>query len=194
MQKYIARDYQHVDGTSFAAPIVASIAAQMLEANPKLSPKDVRAGLLQTARKLDGVSPEIQGAGLVDASAAVALGHRGHLSLFEVEARRLIARARRLQGIDEGLVGHGADGVLHEARVALPRSEAVIDVTPVNTNFHHAARVNFFDELVVRHRDSAIRRREELPEREESAHADDDAGTEQREDPRVPLQAATVSF
>ncbi len=71
MQKYIARDYQHVDGTSFAAPIVASIVAQMLEANPELKPKDVRAGLLHTARKLDGVSPEIQGAGLVDASAAV---------------------------------------------------------------------------------------------------------------------------
>ncbi len=71
MQKYIARDYQHVDGTSFAAPIVASIAAQMLEANPRLGPADVRAGLLQTARKLDGVSPEIQGAGLVDAAAAV---------------------------------------------------------------------------------------------------------------------------
>lgn len=80
MQKYIARDYQHVDGTSFAAPIVASIAAQMLEANPKLSPKDVRAGLLQTARKLDGVSPEIQGAGLVDASAAVAWAEANHFS------------------------------------------------------------------------------------------------------------------
>src|SRR6185312_2536999 len=71
-QKFIARDYQHVDGTSFAAPIVASVAAQMLEANPKLRPADVREGLLQTARKLDGVSPEIQGAGLVQAAAAVA--------------------------------------------------------------------------------------------------------------------------
>jgi len=71
MQKYIARDYQHVDGTSFAAPIVASVAAQMIEANPALTPRDVREGLLHTARKLDGVSREIQGAGLIDASAAV---------------------------------------------------------------------------------------------------------------------------
>ena len=71
-QKYIARDYQHVDGTSFAAPIVASVAAQMLEANPKLRPSDVREGLLQTTRKLDGVSAEIQGAGLVQPAAAVA--------------------------------------------------------------------------------------------------------------------------
>ncbi|HEY1954306.1 MAG TPA: S8 family serine peptidase [Polyangiaceae bacterium] len=70
-QKYIARDYQHVDGTSFAAPIVASIVAQMLEARGTLTPADVREGLLHTARKLDGVSPEIQGAGLVQAAAAV---------------------------------------------------------------------------------------------------------------------------
>jgi serine protease AprX len=70
-QKYIARDYQHVDGTSFAAPIVSSIIAQMLEANPKLGPADVREGLLHTARKLEGVPEEIQGAGLVQAAAAV---------------------------------------------------------------------------------------------------------------------------
>ena len=30
--KYISPDYQHVDGTSFASPIIASVAAQMLEA------------------------------------------------------------------------------------------------------------------------------------------------------------------
>lgn len=78
MQKYIARDYQHVDGTSFAAPIVAAIAAQMLEANPSLTPAQVRRGLLQTARKLPGVSPEIQGAGVVDAAAAVAWAELKH--------------------------------------------------------------------------------------------------------------------
>src|SRR6185503_9455793 len=35
--KIVAAHYQHVDGTSFAAPIVASIAAQMIEANPTLT-------------------------------------------------------------------------------------------------------------------------------------------------------------
>ena len=34
----ISGAYKHVDGTSFAAPIVASIAAQMIEANPALTP------------------------------------------------------------------------------------------------------------------------------------------------------------
>jgi len=72
LQKYIARDYQHVDGTSFAAPIVASVVAQMLEANGALRPADVRAGLLQTARVLQGVPREVQGAGLIEAAAAVA--------------------------------------------------------------------------------------------------------------------------
>jgi serine protease AprX len=32
----ITAAYKHVDGTSFAAPIVSSVAAQMLEANPAL--------------------------------------------------------------------------------------------------------------------------------------------------------------
>src|SRR5262249_38030558 len=36
--KFISPHYMHVDGTSFAAPIVTSVIAQMLEANPKLDP------------------------------------------------------------------------------------------------------------------------------------------------------------
>jgi len=72
LQKYIARDYQHVDGTSFAAPIVASVIAQMLEANPKLLPAEIRAGLLATARQLDGVPTGVQGAGVVEPAHAVA--------------------------------------------------------------------------------------------------------------------------
>jgi serine protease AprX len=35
----ISGAYKHVDGTSFAAPIVLSIAAQMIEANPALCPR-----------------------------------------------------------------------------------------------------------------------------------------------------------
>ncbi len=71
VQKYIAPDYQHVDGTSFAAPVVAAVVAQMLEANPKLAPRDVKRALLATARKLPGVSAEVQGAGVVQPAAAV---------------------------------------------------------------------------------------------------------------------------
>ncbi|MFT3775774.1 MAG: S8 family serine peptidase [Minicystis sp.] len=70
-QKFISPDYQHVEGTSFAAPITASVAAQMLEIDATLTPALVREGLLATARPIDGVEPEAQGAGLLQPLAAV---------------------------------------------------------------------------------------------------------------------------
>lgn len=69
--KYISQDYQHVDGTSFATPIVASVAAQMLEANPTLSPALLREGLTKTATLIAGVEREKQGAGLLRPRKAV---------------------------------------------------------------------------------------------------------------------------
>lgn len=69
--KYISPDYQHVDGTSFAAPIVASVAAQMLEACPTLTPELLREGLMSTASPLSGVPREVQGAGLLRPRRAV---------------------------------------------------------------------------------------------------------------------------
>lgn len=71
--KLIHKDYQHVDGTSVAAPIVTSIIAQMLEANPALKPEEIRQILKETAIKLDTISPEQQGAGAINAKAAVAM-------------------------------------------------------------------------------------------------------------------------
>ena len=70
-QKFISPDYQHVDGTSFAAPITASVAAQMLEADPSLTPDLIRRALLETARPLEGVPADQQGAGLLHARGAV---------------------------------------------------------------------------------------------------------------------------
>lgn len=67
----ISGAYKHVDGTSFAAPIVASIAAQMLEANPTLSPTDVKRILIDTARRLPNVDVDRQGWGVVDPHHAV---------------------------------------------------------------------------------------------------------------------------
>lgn len=61
----ISDHYKHVDGTSFAAPIVASVVAQMLEANPRLTPQQVKRLLIDTARRLDGVAVERQGWGTV---------------------------------------------------------------------------------------------------------------------------------
>lgn len=69
--KVISGAYKHVDGTSFAAPIVSSLAAQMLEANGALGPAQVKRLLLQTARRLPHVAVDRQGWGVVDARRAV---------------------------------------------------------------------------------------------------------------------------
>jgi len=61
----INEHYKFVDGTSFAAPIVSSIAACMLEANPKLTPQQVKRILIDTAERVDGVEVERQGWGVV---------------------------------------------------------------------------------------------------------------------------------
>lgn len=70
-RKIVASHYQHVDGTSFAAPIAASVVAQMLEANPRLSPAVVRNILVSTARRLAGFPAVRQGFGILNAGPAV---------------------------------------------------------------------------------------------------------------------------
>jgi serine protease AprX len=67
----ISGTYKHVDGTSFAAPIVSSIAAQMIEANPALAPHEIKRLLIDTARRIPGVTVDRQGWGVVDAEKAV---------------------------------------------------------------------------------------------------------------------------
>lgn len=69
--KIVDAHHQHVDGTSVAAPIVASVIAQMLEANPRLTPRQIRAILTETAMRLPNVPPEKQGSGVLNAAAAV---------------------------------------------------------------------------------------------------------------------------
>jgi serine protease AprX len=70
-RKIVATHYQHVDGTSFAAPITASVIAQMLEANPKLTPAMVKNILISTASRVSGHSNVRQGFGVVNARLAV---------------------------------------------------------------------------------------------------------------------------
>ena len=71
--KLITPHYQHVEGTSFAAPIVASAIACMLEANPALAPLLVRTVLKETAHPVRGADRERQGAGALSPGQAVAL-------------------------------------------------------------------------------------------------------------------------
>ncbi|HZE84524.1 MAG TPA: S8 family serine peptidase, partial [Puia sp.] len=69
--KYISADYMHVDGTSFAAPIVSAVIAQLLEVNPQLSPYDIRHILFSTARRMAGTKAERQGFGIVQPRKAI---------------------------------------------------------------------------------------------------------------------------
>jgi len=75
----INQHYKFVDGTSFASPIVASIVACMLEANPKLTPQQVKRILIDTAERVDGVAVERQGWGVVVPRKAIEMALRSQI-------------------------------------------------------------------------------------------------------------------
>jgi serine protease AprX len=137
--KLVTPYYQHVEGTSFAAPIVASVVACMLEANPSLSPDDVRQILIAAARPVPGAPSERQGAGALDAGIAVALalderhstdGHAisPQVSLSGISFLLHDRDAKKVQVIGswDGWRGPGLlaqqvkPGIWHAARTVLP--------------------------------------------------------------------------
>lgn len=73
--KLVHLHYQHVDGTSVAAPIVASVIAQMLQVNPSLTPSQIKEILTETALRLPFIPPYQQGAGILNAADAVRLAY-----------------------------------------------------------------------------------------------------------------------
>ena len=72
-QKIVATHYQHVDGTSFAAPVVTSIVAQMVQANAALTPGAIKNILISTADRILTEPVIRQGYGVVNARRAVDL-------------------------------------------------------------------------------------------------------------------------
>ncbi len=82
--KIVATHYQHVDGTSFAAPIVASVVAQMIQANPTLTPGAIKNILVSTADRIVTKSVIRQGYGVVNAKQAVELAKAEHHALNAV--------------------------------------------------------------------------------------------------------------
>jgi len=68
--------YIGMDGTSMASPIVAGVAAAMIEANPALRPGEVKEILMRTARPLPRADRVEQGAGVIDPQAAVEMAAR----------------------------------------------------------------------------------------------------------------------
>jgi serine protease AprX len=80
----VGKQYQHVDGTSFAAPIVTSIVAQMIEANPRLTPGAIKNILISTADRIAGAPAIRQGFGVVNARRAVELAKKEQHALNTV--------------------------------------------------------------------------------------------------------------
>jgi serine protease AprX len=129
--KIISAHYQHVDGTSFAAPVVSSVVAQMLEANPRLTPAAVKSILISTADRIAGAPLARQGYGVLNARRAVASALReqhtldggaygpprvcqdGVLFSFHDDSAREVGLAGDFNGWNhsEAPLGKGADGV-----------------------------------------------------------------------------------
>src|SRR5207244_3082364 len=71
----VAPGYLRLSGTSFAAPIVAGAAAQLLARHPSWTPDDVKGALMQTAQAVaPGAAVGAAGAGEPDAALAAAVG------------------------------------------------------------------------------------------------------------------------
>lgn len=70
-ENVITKHYKYVDGTSFSAPIVSSVVAQMLEANPNLLPHQIKKILISTAERLPHYEVDRQGWGVIDPRRAV---------------------------------------------------------------------------------------------------------------------------
>ena len=70
-ENVITRHYKYVDGTSFAAPIVSSVVAQLYEANPNLTPQLVKRILISTSERLPHYEVDRQGWGVINPRKAV---------------------------------------------------------------------------------------------------------------------------
>jgi serine protease AprX len=87
----ISGAYKHVDGTSFAAPIVSSLAAQVLEVCPDLTPAELKLILIRSARRMPHVEVDRQGWGVVSAARALAAA----------ESRAGVSSPQKVRGASE---------------------------------------------------------------------------------------------
>src|SRR5207342_2120461 len=69
----VSPDYMELSGTSFAAPVVAGAAAQLLALHPNWTPDQVKGALMLTARQSAGITNWAIGVGSVNVSGAAAL-------------------------------------------------------------------------------------------------------------------------
>jgi serine protease AprX len=72
-QNYVAPGYMMLSGTSFASPVVAGVAAQILARHPSWTPDQVKGALMQSARYIPEAPPGSAGVGEINASRAAML-------------------------------------------------------------------------------------------------------------------------
>jgi serine protease AprX len=73
--RVVAPGYMWMSGTSFAAPVVAGAALQILARHPTWSPDQVKGALMLTARTLPSAAPLSVGVGEIDVAAAAAVAN-----------------------------------------------------------------------------------------------------------------------
>jgi serine protease AprX len=91
----VSPPYLALSGTSMAAPAVTGTIALMLEANPALTPNAVKAIVEITAEHKNGYDERAQGAGFLDARAAVDLAREFAASSGRAPSAARAARAFR---------------------------------------------------------------------------------------------------
>jgi serine protease AprX len=69
----VAPGYMQLSGTSFAAPVVAGAAAQILAAHPNWTPDQVKGALMLTAKPTPDAAPLTLGVGVIDLQKAMAV-------------------------------------------------------------------------------------------------------------------------
>jgi serine protease AprX len=72
-ESVVAPGYIQLSGTSFAAPIVAGAAAQILSAHPNWTPDQVKGAIMLAAKPVPSAAPLSVGVGVVDIAKSVAL-------------------------------------------------------------------------------------------------------------------------
>ena len=73
--RVVAPARMQLSGTSFAAPVVAGVAAQLLARNPSLTPEQIKGALMKTARRVPKAPRLAQGLGEINAVKAVNLNN-----------------------------------------------------------------------------------------------------------------------
>ena len=69
----VGTDYMRLSGTSFAAPVVAGAAAQLVIANPTWTPDQIKGALMQRARYIPEAPPGSAGVGEINAARSALL-------------------------------------------------------------------------------------------------------------------------